>query len=191
MKKAIVHLKSVSPYSPSRYHNTDKLEKESHDDYERRTWMHKAHYDHKTREIFIPAMSFANSIKDAAQYSSIKVKGKGNATWTKHFDAGVMVVNPLPLPVTIDNVEHEWLYLNADGKRNSGTRVMRCFPLIREWEGTVEYIIVDDAIDQEIFTEVLTTAGQLIGVGRFIRPRNRGYYGRYQILDLKWEDYRV
>ena len=79
MKKAIVHLKSVSPYSPSRYHNTDKLEKESHDDYERRTWMHKAHYDHKTREIFIPAMSFANSIKDAAQYSSIKVKGKGNA----------------------------------------------------------------------------------------------------------------
>ena len=190
MKKAIVHLKSVSPYSPSRYHNTDKLEKESHDDYERRTWMHKAHYDHKTREIFIPAMSFANSIKDAAQYSSIKVKGKGNATWTKHFDAGVMVVNPLPLPVTIDNVEHEWLYLNADGKRNSGTRVMRCFPLIREWEGTIEYIIVDDAIDQEIFTEVLTTAGQLIGVGRF-RPRNRGYYGRYQIIDLKWEDYRV
>lgn len=190
MKKAIVHLKSVSPYSPSRYHNTDKLEKESPDDYERRTWMHKAHYDKKTKQLYIPNMSFANSIKDAAQYASIKVKGKGQATWTKHFDAGVMVAESLKLPIQLDDVDHEWLYLNADGKRNSGTRVMRCFPLIPEWEGTIEYIILDDQIDQEIFTEVLTLAGQLIGIGRF-RPRNRGYYGRYQIEDLKWEDYRV
>ena len=190
MKKAIVQLKSVSPYSPSRYHNIEKLEKESPDDYERRTWMHKAHYDKKTKQLFIPNMCFANSIKDAAQYSSIKVKGKGQATWTKHFDAGVMVVDSLPLPITVDEVEGEWLYLNSDGKRNSGSRVMRRFPLIREWEGEVSYIILDDTIDQEIFTDVLTTAGQLIGIGRF-RPRNRGYYGRYQIQNLRWEDYRV
>lgn len=190
MKKAIVHLKSVSPYSPSRYHNEPKLEKESHDDYEKRTWMHKAHYDIKSKQVFIPNMSFANSIKDAAQYSSIKVKGKGNSTWTKHFDAGVMVVEKLHLPVKVDALEPEWLYLNADGKRNSGTRVMRCFPVIREWEGEIEYIIMDDAIDEDIFTEVLATAGQLIGIGRF-RPRNRGYYGRYEIVNLDWQDYRV
>lgn len=190
MKKAIVSLKSVSPYSPSRYHNEPKFEKESHDDYEKRTWMLKAHHDRKTQQVYIPQMSFANSIKDAAQYSSIKIKGKGNSTWTKHFDAGVMVVERLTLPVTVDALEPEWLYLNADGKRNSGTRVMRCFPVIREWEGTVEYIILDDAIDEDIFTEILSTAGQLIGIGRF-RPRNRGYYGRYEILKVDWQDYRV
>ena len=190
MKKAIVELQSVSPYSPSRYHNTEKLEKESPDDYERRTWMHKAHYDRATKQVYIPNMSLANSIKDAAQYASIKVKGKGHATWTKHFDAGVMASNPIRLPLTIDNLDHEWLYLNADGKRNSGTRVMRCFPVIHQWAGSVEYIILDDMIDEEIFMEVLTLAGQLIGIGRF-RPRNRGFYGRYQVESIKWEDYRV
>ena len=190
MKKAIVQLESVSPYSPSRYHNTEKLEGESPDDLEHRTWRNKCHFDPQTRHVFIPAMSFANSIKDAAQYASIRVKGKGASTWTKHFDAGVMVVTPLVLPVTVDGIEGEWLYMNSDGKRNSGKRVMRKFPLVREWSGTVEYVILDDAIDEEIFIQILATAGQLIGIGRF-RPRNRGYYGRYAVKSFKWEDYRV
>ena len=38
MKQVVASLKSVSPYCQGRFHNEEKLEKESHDDYEKRTW---------------------------------------------------------------------------------------------------------------------------------------------------------
>lgn len=38
MIKATAHLESVSPYSPSRMHATEKTEKERPDDYESRRW---------------------------------------------------------------------------------------------------------------------------------------------------------
>jgi hypothetical protein len=132
-------------------------------------------------------MAFKTSLAEAAKYLSMPVKSKGKATWTKNFLAGILVCDPLVLPIKKEEVPGDWLHLNADGVRGGGRRVLRCMPRIDEWKGTVEYRILDDQITEEIFTLHLEAAGQIIGVGYF-RPRQGGYWGRYTVDKVKWKD---
>ena len=104
MKKAICKLKSTSPYSQGRYHETPKKDKELHSDYEVRTWREKLHYIPDSGQIFIPPMSFAVSIKEAAKYLNLQIPGKGKSTYTKNFDAGIMVTEPLLIDAFKDDV---------------------------------------------------------------------------------------
>lgn len=186
MKIAIAELRSVSAYSQSGPHLTPKLDKESADDFEKRTWKEKGHWT-EAGNMYIPPMSFAKSIQEAAHFLSIKIKGKGQATWTKHFLAGVTVMNGLELPVTKEAVLPEWVYCNADGKKGPGTRVWRCFPTVPKWSGEVTFHILDNEITEAAFLMHLKEAGMLIGLGRW-RPRNGGMYGRYEVVSLKWKD---
>jgi len=184
MKTAIATLKSISPYSQSRYHDTEKLAKEAADDYEKRTWRNRLHVD-QDGMVFVPPMAFKNSLDEAAKYISMKIRGKGNSTYTKHFEAGVLVTEGLCLNIKPDDVDGEWLFMNADGNRGSGKRVKRCYPIIHQWEGEVVYIVGDETITKDVFHEHLVASGQFIGIGRF-RPRNRGFYGRFTVENLKW-----
>lgn len=187
MKIAVCHLKSTSPYSQGRFHETPELPKELKKDYEVRTWREKMHYVPATGQVFIPPMSFAVSIKEAAKYLNIQIPGKGKSTYTKNFDSGIMVTEPLLIDSFKDEVECENVFVPADGRRGGTTRVMKSFPLIRKWEGTVTYYILDDIITEDVFRRVLEASGNLIGVGRF-RPRNCGYYGRFEIVGIEWNE---
>ena len=188
MKTAIANLRSVSPYSQSAFHQTPKLDKESADDYERRTWRERCHVI-EDGHLFIPPMAFKNCLSEAAQFLSQKVRGKGQATWTKHFKAGVLVTDPLVLPIKKTDVPGEWLMMNANGKPGVGSRVPRCYPLIPRWSGGVTFSIIDNEITEAAFTEHLKQAGMLIGIGRF-RPINRGFYGRFEVVSVEWMDQR-
>lgn len=185
MFKAIAHLESVSPYSPSRMHDTPKLEKERPDDYEKRTWREKAHAN-DNGNIFLPPMGFKLCLAECAKFLGEQIPGKGKATWTKHFEAGVLCMEPLELPVKKDEVQGEWFNMNADGKRGSGTRVRRCFPVIPEWKGAVNFYVIDNTITQKVFEHHISEAGKFIGIGRF-RPRNGGFYGRFKLTKLEWQ----
>ena len=52
-------------------------------------------------------------------------------------------------------------------------------------EGVVTFIILDDIITEDVFTQVLRSAGMLVGIGRF-RPENRGFYGRFAVERVEW-----
>ncbi len=184
MKTATVHLKSASPYSASRPINIPKLDKESPDAYEKRNWQERVHVN-EAGIVCVPPMALKNSLAECAQYLSEKIPGKRNATWTKHFLAGVLVVDLMPLGIKKDDVEGEWLYLDANGKKNSGTRVWRCYPVVREWEGTAVFHILDETITEAVFQHHLEEAGRFIGIGRF-RPRNGGFYGRFSVESIEW-----
>lgn len=186
MRTAIATLSSVAPYSQSR-HYTDppKKEKESARDYEERTWMERCHYN-EDGKVFIPPMAFKNCLSEAAKYLSIQIPGAGKATYTKHFEAGVLVLEGLVLPMGRKDIKHEWLFVPSDGKRGGGKRVEKCFPIIHSWKGEVSFTILDDKITEDVFERVLTEAGNFIGIGRF-RPRNNGYYGRFKVDKVKWE----
>jgi hypothetical protein len=186
MITAKARLESTSVYSQSRHYadSVAKLEKESHADYETRTWRNRCHTT-KEGYIFIPPSAFKNCIAEAARFLGEKIQGKGNATYTKHFESGVMVIDPLVLPIKADDVPCETLFVPADGKRGSGKRVTKCFPAIPKWSGDVEFIIVDPTITKDVFERHLKEAGSLIGIGRF-RPRNNGYYGRFIVKSLTW-----
>lgn len=189
MKVAVVKLKNVdgSPLSFSKHHTTPKLERELADAYELRTWRERMHYDKKTLEIFIPPTMFSQSIKSAAKYLNIQIPGKGKATFTKHFESGVMCTGEVKLGIKRDEVEYEDHYVPADGTPGGSKRVTKRFPFIPEWEGVVYYYILDDIITKDVFIKVLQTSGSLIGIGRF-RPRQRGWYGRFKIEEIDFRE---
>ena len=184
MKTAVVKLKSFSPYSQSKHYTTPKLEKEGHKDYEARTWRDRLHTNDKG-EVFIPPMSFKNCLSEAAKFLSLQIPGKGKSTYTKHFEAGVLVTDALYLGIQKEDVKGEWLFVPSDGIRGSGKRVDKCFPVIHEWSGDVTFYILDETVTQTVFKQVLEQAGSFIGVGRF-RPRNNGFYGRFMVESLNW-----
>jgi len=184
MKKAICYFKSTSPYSQSKHHLEPKLDKELSEDYEERTWRERMHVD-KNGDIFIPATQFMNSIKVAAKYLNIQIPGKGKTTYTKHFESGIMVIDNLDLGLKKDEIQKETVYVPSDGIPGGSKRVTKHFCFIPEWEGKVTYYILDNIITQDIFERVLRECGNLIGIGRF-RPRNRGYYGRFEVKKIEW-----
>jgi hypothetical protein len=186
MKTATAKLHSVSPYSQSRHYTVDKANngKEGPKDYEARTWRERLHVNDKGN-VFIPPMAFKNCIAEVAKFLQRQIPGKGKSTYTKHFEAGVIVPEGLELPVKKADVPGEWLFLPSDGKRGSGKRVDKCYPVIREWSGEVSFLILDETITEDVFKEHLEEAGRFIGIGRF-RPRNNGYYGRFKVEAVKW-----
>lgn len=184
--KATVHLKSLSPYSQSAYIQTPKQEKETSKDYENRVWRHRLHVG-SDGLVFIPPMAFKNCLGEAAKYLSLQIPGKGKATYTKHFDAGVIVMDPVTLPIRGEDVPGEWFLVNADGIPGSAKRVEKCFPVIREWEADVIFYILDPTITQSVFKQHIEEAGKFIGIGRS-RPRNRGFYGRFQVVSIDWRE---
>jgi hypothetical protein len=184
MKIVTCRLASISPYSQSRYHDTAKLNKEQPDDYRARTWREHLHYD-QAGIVYIPPMTFKNCLSEAAKFLSVQIPGKGKATYTKHFEAGVLVLEPCVLGIHKDTVEFENLFLPSDGRRGSGKRVTKTYPLIREWETTCTFYVQDDMLTKDVFKYHLEQAGTFIGIGRF-RPRNNGFYGRFRLIDLEW-----
>jgi len=177
-------LKSAAPYGQSRFHHTEKLEKESAADYEKRTWRNRCHTDDEG-VVFIPPMAFKNCMSESAKYLSIQVPGKGKSTYTKHFEAGVMVSEPVSLGIPIDKMQPLWLFVPADGKRGGSRRVEKCFPITNQWKATVTFYVFDETITKDIFRYVLEQAGKFIGIG-FSRPRNNGFFGRFEVVDMKW-----
>lgn len=187
MKVAECHLVSISPYSQSRPYEVPKLEKESHSDYEVRTWRERMHST-EDGHVFIPAMAFKNCLSESAKHVQMKLTGTGKlGNYTRYIEAGIMVLDSLVLPDLKDEVPFERLFVPSDGKRGGGKRVWKHFPLIRKWKGVVAFHILDDIITEKVFSYHLEQAGKFIGIGRF-RPRQNGLYGRFEVKKIVWTD---
>lgn len=186
MKKCIVHLESNAPYTQSRMHHEAKLNKESGADYEERTWRNKAHVT-PDGFVFIPSISFKMALDRAGAMLSMKIEGRGKATYTKHFLAGVIIPDDLRLPLKIDDVTKLSINANADGKRGSGTRVVRHFPQIPKWFGFLECYVVDDTITPPVFEKHMKEAGLVVGIGQY-RPERGGNNGRFRCVEFAWSD---
>lgn len=188
MKTATFTLNGVSPISFSRHVQSPKNTGESGAAYEERTWRERCHTDANGLVIF-PGMALKNMLADTAKFLAESVPGKGKATYTKHFEAGLMVVNPLEFGVPLKDVESETLFVPSDGKRGGGKRVEKTFPLIRKWSVAGEVIILDPLLEEsvDVLERYLTYAGKFIGMGRW-RPRNNGMYGRFTVSGFKVTD---
>lgn len=186
---ATCDLKSVSPYSQSRHVTSEKGERETPEEYEKRTWRQRCHTT-KDGDVFIPAAQFSNSLKNAAKYLSIKIKGQGQAKYTAKFKAGTMVIDDLILPMNADDVVGVWKFVPSDGTSGGSKRVDRCFPEIPEWSGQVKYYVLDDIITQEVFERVLRASGSLVGIGMY-RPQNGGVFGRFSVENVQWDEYSI
>ncbi|MGE0714807.1 MAG: hypothetical protein AB7P02_05140 [Alphaproteobacteria bacterium] len=186
MKIATATLSSVAPYSQSRAHEAPKLDRETHDAYEQRTWREKLHVNDKGN-VFIPPMSFKQSLDVAAKQLGLQIPGKGKSTYTKFFLSGVLCIDGPDLGIKKDDVPSERIHANSDGVRGSGKRVWRLFPTIREWRADVVFHVLANEITRDVFEDALAQAGGFVGIGRF-RPQNGGYYGRWKVETVKWSE---
>lgn len=185
MRTAICHLKSAGPYSQSKFIQDKKPRDITHEEFEEQTWRKRLHVD-ENGIVFIPPMAFKNVMSEAAKFKPTQIPGKGKTTYTKHIEAGVMCVAPVSLGIKAEDVAGDWVHVPSDGVRGGSKRVLKCFPVMPKWEAIVELIVVDDTVTNEIFEQTLEDAGKLIGIGRF-RPRNNGYYGRFEVVSVEWK----
>lgn len=183
MKAYKVTLKSTSPISFGKRHQTPKLEKEHDAAYDERTWPEKMHIDDKGN-VIIPPMMVKNSLAEAAKFGGTQIPGKGKATYTKHVEAGVLVTDPIVLPLKKEDVKSETHFVPSDGQRGSGKRVDRTFPVIPAWEGSTKIYVLDETVTAEVLKKFLEDAGNFVGLGRF-RPRNNGFYGRFEVVGFE------
>ena len=133
-----------SPYSQSAPIVSTKDTGEGHDAFEERTWRERMHVN-KDGYVFIPPMAVKNMLAETAKFLSESVPGKGKATFTKHFEAGIMVVDPMPIEPAIKpgDVPAEKLFLPSDGRRGGGSRVWKHMPFIDEWSVQCSIIVMD------------------------------------------------
>lgn len=188
MKTYEATIESVSPLIFSRMLSPHagegaKKERETHEDYDLRIWPVKAWADNKGA-LFIPRVFFKRSMEEAAQFLGLQIPGKGKSTYTKHFLAGVQVASDLSLPMTRDDLDCVPINCHADGKRGSGKRVVRHFPQVREWNGVLTILVVDELITKDVLQRHLDTAGTMIGIGSF-RPRSGNSSGMFHLKELR------
>lgn len=180
-------LQSTSPYSQSRYHNSEKLsDKESAAEYGLRTWREQCTFD-EAGIIAIPAMAIKMGLDSTARKLKERVPGKGTKTWIDYFVGGVIPgAQHFTIGLPKDKVDFIDIWANADGIRGSGKRVMRRFPIIPKWKSEIVLDIVDDSIPSPLIEKYLSECGKLIGIGRF-RPEKGGFNGRFEVLSVKWK----
>ena len=186
IRVATVDMSAISPYSPSKHYVVDKIGRETHADYETRTWRERMHYS-PDGSVFIPAMAFKNTLQGAASFLGKKIPGRGQKTFAAFFKAAVLVQEGLDLRVQRDTVPGEQFFVPSDGKPGGGTRVMKTFARIDGWTGKVQYIVADETITKDVFDEHIKAAGAFVGLGRF-RPERGGFYGRFKVNKIEWSD---
>lgn len=185
MRKVTVHIESVTPYSQSRQHDAPKLNKESADAYEIRTWREKANYD-ESGVIYIPAMALKQALDSAAKKLSEQIVGKGKKTYTAYFVQDVLCDGNVSLGVHKDDVDGVTINANAKGIRGPGARVKRTFPVVPSWSAKADFVVLDDTVTPEVFERTFAIAGMGIGIGRF-RPQNGGLNGRFRAVKFVWQ----
>jgi len=183
MYKATCTLVGQSPLSYSKVLLEKKAKGETHEAFEDRTWKQKLHTD-KNGEVFIPAPALKKCLEGCAKYVSETVPGKGKATYTKHFEAGVMVLKDVMLGIKEDKVKKIRVHVPSDGKKGGTSRVWKTFPIIDKWKGKAEITVLDETVDPEKLKEYLSYSGMFIGLLRW-RPRQSGLYGRFEVKDFK------
>ena len=175
----------VAPLSFSAPVTSKKNTGEGHDTFEERTWRERARGDEKGM-AYIGPQALKNCMSEVAKFLGETVPGKKGSTYTKHFEAGVLVVDPLPLGVKAAEIPGERLFVPASGKRGDGKRVWKTFPTLGKWQThAVVYLLDPVLVDKPgKVEEYVRHAGKFIGLGRF-RPRNNGYYGRFEIKNFR------
>lgn len=184
MKTATFTVVGVTPYGQSKFYDVEKLNKELSADYEKRTWRNRMHVD-QNGMVYIPPMALKNALAGVAKWLGEQIQGQGKKTYTKRFEAGIVVTEPIALGIRAEDVPATQLFVPSDGIKGSGKRVMKYFPTITTWSGQAEVLILDEIISEDVFRRHLEEAGKFIGLG-FFRPERGGFWGRFKVEQFKW-----
>jgi hypothetical protein len=192
MRKVTYEIEGLTPYSQSKKLVHERQPDESYENFEARVWKQKATI---TPEGFvaIPSMAMKNALDIAARKAGERIPGKGMSTWTSRFEGGVSpdvdmyVLLDASGPIKIDEAKYVALWCDSTGKRGSGSRVLRYFPIFYRWSARISFFVLDDSIPAAVCDRFFANAGLIAGIGRF-RPENGGTNGRWIVKSAVWEN---
>lgn len=187
----------TTPISFSAPYREEKLAKESAQQYDDRCWRQHAHCEddgtpNANGPAYIPGMALKQAVADATSRRREKIKGRGQSTYgpivlSSFLPArgGFRLLGADGKPITRQSFACENVYCNADGKRGSGTRVWRKFPVTPAgWSADCEFILNADELVSawEAVFGFVVLAGTGIGIGRW-RAQKGGLFGQFRIED--------
>jgi hypothetical protein len=139
------------------------------------------------KEIYQPATHFESAMTKAAV--SFKISGNKRKTYKDLFKANVFVspekiLHGVMEPKDLDPDADKQLYLDIRPVVIQRSRIVRMRPTFKSgWKLEFNIEVIDDQVPSDIIQEVLTLAGQTVGIGDY-RPRfGRFRVARFEVVD--------
>jgi hypothetical protein len=134
-------------------------------------------YRNKDGKCFIPADHLRGAMINAG--AMVKSKVGNSRKSMKNIVAGMFFVTPdeIILP------DYDCIDKRSAVNRNVKARVVTIRPKWTNWEVEFTLLVDNNTISLETIREILTNAGNSIGIGSF-RPTNNGMFGRFKLIDI-------
>lgn len=135
-------------------------------------------YRNESGKCYIPADQIRGSLIGAGTYMKAKVGGRSKSMKT------IVAATFIPTPDQIIIPDYDCIDKRSAVNRNIKARVLVLRPKWTIWEASFTLNVHEDTITKEAVKELLTYAGNYVGIGSF-RPTNNGMFGRFEVVTLK------
>lgn len=160
----------------------DEKQGETPEEWEKRTWKKRAHYNDKGF-VIIPGYLIKSTLEPAAKLLGKRVGGGKMGKSLFHYLRLVRVDGDIVTNITERTLEGNTAFVSANGKLDGG-KVMRTYPKVNKWEGELllAYQDLGGILNEDIILEHLQVAGSCVGIGHW-RPGapSCGSYGRFSV----------
>lgn len=191
MHKAVFTLQGVTDIMFGQATRSPKLDTETHDQHEKRTWEEKVPVTSEG-QLYMNPFAITNGLVEAGAWLKRKIPGEARATFTKRFLQGVapgdklLIFNASGKPATMKDIDPIRLFVPSDGTHGGPKRVWKTFPTLHKWSAQGSVYVFDGKITEEIFRDHLVCLGQFICIGS-MRVGNGGINGRYTVTSCEFE----
>jgi hypothetical protein len=176
-------IQGIAPYSQSKMLSETRGKKESWDEFETRTWKDKAHTNGDGDSIVIAGHAIHQMLVVGAQKGRLQPKAAKSARegLANRLVTGIALQGDAETSMKLSEARCVAINAHANGKRGSGTRVIRKYPEWPQgWTATFDVLVLDDSLTLDDLKSALEWGGLVCGLGRF-RPENMGIYGRFTV----------
>lgn len=133
-------------------------------------------YRDEKQKIYIPSSQIHGCLINAGK--TMKIKGKGKATYSKIFGAFILVE---PACLTVSPQEY---VIDERPVVIQRSRILRYRPKWEKWNLEFTICVMTDEISKEVLKSALEYGGSYVGIGDF-RPEKKGPFGRFMITEFK------
>lgn len=175
----------LASYSQSKKLPDEKDKKESYDEFEDRVWKKKAHVATDGDSVVIPGHALHQMLVVGAKKGRLAPKSAKSARegLANRLVTGVQILGDAETDMQLAKAEKVPINSHANGKRGSGSRVIRKFPQWPiGWTATFDVMLLDESLTADDVKAALDWGGKVCGLGRF-RPENMGHNGRFRITE--------
>jgi len=176
MKEVSYRIESVTPLLmnniSSMFTAQEKPARVKHDEWEKGEEMFNARMYLEGTTIALPSRVIKGVLKEACKGSGIKQPGKRSG-YADLVQSVIFMPESLKLEQKVSEVTKEQAFVGMNGTK----KVLRIWPKLLEWSGTLNLVIADEKqFDPKILQEILEFAGRFVGIGDY-RPE----YGRFDV----------